>query len=895
MSNNIRVLCRFRPQNRIEREHNAHEVVTITGGTHIKIACAEGGDKNFNFDSVYTPSVPQSAVFEDAALPTIHDLFKGYNGTIFVYGQTGSGKTHTMMGPDGGKDMDNPEMKGIVPRMINTIFDIVGDAPEELEFLVKVSYIEIYMEKIRDLLDSTKDNLRVREDKTHGVWIEGATETYVARPQEVLDVLHTGVSNRAVAFTKMNAESSRSHSVFILTVMQKNVKTGGSMNGKLYFVDLAGSEKVGKTGASGQTLEEAKTINKSLSALGNVINALTDGKSKHVPYRDSKLTRILQESLGGNSRTTLIINCSPSSYNEIETISTLRFGERAKSIKNRAKVNQERSAAELQAALDRSNEEIRQLKIYIAGLEEELYTLRGDTPTIVPSGRTLVKPASLLDGGGSSSNSSAGDVDTPARHGHLDQLNALTAQVGDLEAANLALVTEQDRLRDELAEKESALDDKVREYEELQARLAAVLHSEDELKKSKESLISRVAELMLNNEKMEYLLKEKQISIDTLQEENSSLTGSNAGLQTQVSELRASIKTVREEERARMKEHQTFKIAKDLEALAVSVTPPAAVRRGRSTSFTNGVATEEAEQAAAADTLRRRIEELEADNLQLQCRLATAVPALPGAVDGVDGESEATEGGAHSSGQDALIASLQTQLTSSSSRYETLRTETQRRFDEFEILKNSLIRDLQNRCEKVIDLQMLLDELREKYENLVGKSNNKELVHKNSFLEKNLELLRNTHNDFTQQIFNLRIENSIAKKKLENKDDRITQLEGQLGGAEERLKSHSDEIRRLQEENAELKRQQQEAAAASSLRHSPQFSRIARPIRGGTKQETAEASTEAKPRGGFWSLLSSSPSAASSSSPVKKAARGTPLNPPSLGRTSSTTRVSQRD
>ena len=159
--------------------------------------------------------------------------------------------------------------------------------------------------------------------------------------------MRRGGQARAVAATNMNQESSRSHSIFVVTITQKNLESGSAKSGQLFLVDLAGSEKVGKTGASGQTLEEAKKINKSLSALGMVINALTDGKSTHIPYRDSKLTRILQESLGGNSRTTLIINCSPSSYNDAETVSTLRFGVRAKSIKNKAKVNAELSPAEM--------------------------------------------------------------------------------------------------------------------------------------------------------------------------------------------------------------------------------------------------------------------------------------------------------------------------------------------------------------------------------------------------------------------------------------------------------------------------------------------------------------------------------------------------------------------
>lgn len=192
----------------------------------------------------------------------------------------------------------------------------------------------------------------------------------------------------------MNAESSRSHSIFVINISQRNTESGTQKHGYLYLVDLAGSEKIGKTGASGQTLEEAKKINKSLSALGMVINALTDGKvgslhfldrselivegnqSTHIPYRDSKLTRILQESLGGNSRTTLIINCSPCGYNEQETLSTLRFGMRAKSIKNKARVNAELSPAELKALLKKAQRDNGNYAAYVALLEAEIKTWR---------------------------------------------------------------------------------------------------------------------------------------------------------------------------------------------------------------------------------------------------------------------------------------------------------------------------------------------------------------------------------------------------------------------------------------------------------------------------------------------------------------------------------------
>ena len=217
-------------------------------------------------------------------------------------------------------------MQGVIPRMVRTVFNRIETASETIEFSVKVSMVEIYMEKIRDLIDPKKDYLRIHEEKGKGVYMQGVEEVYISSETEVYDLMKLGNSNRSIASTNMNAESSRSHSLFILTVTQNNTADLSCKVGRLYLVDLAGSEKISKTGAEGQTLEEAKMINKSLTTLGKVITALTDKKAKHIPYRESKLTRILSESLGGNSKTCLIITCSPHTDNEQETLSTLRFG-----------------------------------------------------------------------------------------------------------------------------------------------------------------------------------------------------------------------------------------------------------------------------------------------------------------------------------------------------------------------------------------------------------------------------------------------------------------------------------------------------------------------------------------------------------------------------------------
>ena len=251
-------------------------------------------DKNpshsFTFDRVFGQNCTQQEIFEEVAIPSVDGVLNGYNGTIFAYGQTGSGKSFTM---EGGSLYDQ-ESKGLIPRMFEYLFKKIQTSDPAIEFSIKCSYMEIYMEKIMDLLDAKKTNLQVKDDKTRGIYVADATEVYVSCPEEMYQVMRSGQMNRSVAATRMNAVSSRSHSIFLVTVLQKNTETDTSKLGKLYCCDLAGSEKIGKTEATGQTLEEAKMINKSLSALGNVINALTEAKkSGFVPYRDSKLTRIL--------------------------------------------------------------------------------------------------------------------------------------------------------------------------------------------------------------------------------------------------------------------------------------------------------------------------------------------------------------------------------------------------------------------------------------------------------------------------------------------------------------------------------------------------------------------------------------------------------------------------
>lgn len=238
---------------------------------------------------------------------------------------------------------DVPELRGILPNAFEHVFAHINSSGNGTQYLVRASYLEIYNEEVRDLLVQTNGKLDLKENPDTGVYVKDLSTFIVKDVSEIEKLMAIGNKNRVVGATLMNAESSRSHSLFTVTVEMSEPSENGEhiRVGKLNLVDLAGSERQSKTGATGDRLKEAAKINLSLTALGNVISALVDGKSSHVPYRDSKLTRLLQDSLGGNSKTMMIATFSPASFNYEETLSTLRYASRTKQIKNKPKVNED--------------------------------------------------------------------------------------------------------------------------------------------------------------------------------------------------------------------------------------------------------------------------------------------------------------------------------------------------------------------------------------------------------------------------------------------------------------------------------------------------------------------------------------------------------------------------
>ncbi|XP_040026267.1 kinesin heavy chain isoform X1 [Gasterosteus aculeatus] len=529
----VRVMCRFRPLNESEINRGDKYIPKFKEDDTVVIT-----SKPYVFDRVLPPNTSQEQVYDQCAKQIVKDVLGGYNGTIFAYGQTSSGKTHTMEGK-----LHDHQLMGIIPRIAHDIFDHIYSMDENLEFHIKVSYFEIYLDKIRDLLDVSKTNLAVHEDKNRVPYVKGCTERFVSSPEEVMDVIDEGKNNRHVAVTNMNEHSSRSHSIFLITIKQENMETEKKLSGKLYLVDLAGSEKVSKTGAEGAVLDEAKNINKSLSALGNVISALAEGTKSHVPYRDSKMTRILQDSLGGNCRTTIIICCSPSVYNEAETKSTLMFGQRAKTIKNTVSVNLELTAEEWKKKYEKQKEKNKSLKGIIQRLEAELNRWRNgedvpeeeqlsskDQKSVEACDNTPVIDNLLPPDGGVSVFGDEGGK-------YEEDISNLYKQLDDKDDEINQQSQLAEKLKEQMMDQEELLASTRRDYEKIQEELCRLQAENEMAKEEVKEVLQALEELAVNYDQKSQEVVERDGSNLQLIEELHQKTALLAAVQRELSQL----------------------------------------------------------------------------------------------------------------------------------------------------------------------------------------------------------------------------------------------------------------------------------------------------------------------------------------------------------------------
>ncbi|CAH8358439.1 unnamed protein product [Eruca vesicaria subsp. sativa] len=373
MDHNVQILIRVRPLNSMEKSINGYSRCLKQESSQC-VAWTGQPETRFLFDHVACETIDQETLFRVAGLPMVENCLSGYNSCIFAYGQTGSGKTYTMLGEVGDLEVKPSPNRGMMPRIFEFLFARIqaeeeSRRDERLKYNCKCSFLEIYNEQITDLLEPSSTNLQLREDIKSGVYVENLTEFEVESVQDILGLITQGSLNRKVGATNMNRESSRSHSVFTCVIESRWEKdsTTNMRFARLNLVDLAGSERQKTSGAEGDRLKEAANINKSLSTLGHVIMVLVDvanGKPRHIPYRDSRLTFLLQDSLGGNSKTMIIANASPSVSCAAETLNTLKFAQRAKLIQNNAVVNED------------ANGDVLELRRQIRLLKEELSLLK---------------------------------------------------------------------------------------------------------------------------------------------------------------------------------------------------------------------------------------------------------------------------------------------------------------------------------------------------------------------------------------------------------------------------------------------------------------------------------------------------------------------------------------
>lgn len=802
----VRVYVRVRPTNKREIEAGGHTCVKFDD-TLIDVQGDEGSAK-FSFDQIFGDKSTQEEVYTITAGPLIEEILTGYNGTIFAYGQTGTGKTHTMEG-----DLESEEMKGIIPRTVEDLFDGVSEADENIEFTFKVSYVEIYLERIRDLLDENrvKINLTVREDKVKGVYIADVTEEYVTSVEELLDIMHFGAGNRATAATGMNEGSSRSHSVFTIVVGQRDMTTNATKSGKLVLVDLAGSEMVKKTNASGQQLEEAKTINKSLSALGQVINALTDNKQSHIPYRDSKLTRVLQDSLGGNSKTVLIVAVSPSSFNANETIATLRFGNRAKSIENKVKINQTRSVEELEALLMRAEKAIDAQTAHIITLSTQLQALQaapkpktevlepGDKKAVLKEGEVVVTQKKL-------------NQEAAALMRLEEQLNQVNQELDEERQESQRKETELKGLEALLKEKERLIGDAAAMLSDVQRSNESLKERFEVVQKEKLSAMGELESLKATNEselsKLKYDMMELEVTVTRLNSENYKLQEeiSQMSGDEPIHQAPAPVATEKiADSMQKMNVDSPSNAEQNNEDITSTVKRVQNARKSfhqgnsgseRVDAVKQGESDNELKQLTTAE--RKELMEMYSSQFAAACmeyKLDEQISAdLFSIMDNYGAE------------QEKVFMALDEKILST-------QKSSAKRIRDLEDQRHRLEKDLKNKIENMIQLQMQFDNLGKTDASKVGDALAEKQAASHKSLQQRLEQLVAVHRQLLRKFASLELESVELKRKTQLRDERIRQLEGSsrslIGNIRAQAERHVAELGTLREQIQTLKAEQE--------------------------------------------------------------------------------------
>ncbi|KAG9397062.1 Kinesin motor domain [Carpediemonas membranifera] len=537
----VHVTIRCRPPNSTELAKSDYSnVVEIQSEQHVAVEKSLGETKKYNFDHVLGPDTTQQKVFEACGMEVVDSCLNGYNGTIMAYGQTGTGKTFTLSN-------HTPGQEGVISRAMVRLFETADRDPDH-DYEITVSYIQIYREMVQDLLDTTKDNLAIRENN-NGMYLDGVTKRRVTHVDEVIGVITEGNTNRVVANTKMNAESSRSHAVLFTYIdrvdkMDERVYTENKntkrtkLSGKLVLLDLAGSERMKRTKAVGVQAQEGRAINLSLTALGNVIHALSDPKIKHIPYRDSKLTRLLADSLGGDAKTSLLVAVGPDSESSQETCNSLNFAQRAMKVQQMVKQHVEQDyralAAKLQAELDAMADVRLQLE---TKLEEANREKAGLAARVTELEKSAVEPQQLEVPGETTTVEVVKEVADPAQQARIDEL------IDDLE-------TTQDELDDALND----LVDARRRVDELQAEVDAAAGFKEQLEEVEADAAERVGQV---NEE----LFEMQKELDEALEERDTAESELENLKDELEDVKADLVEAEE----RVEELEEAEIEKDSE------------------------------------------------------------------------------------------------------------------------------------------------------------------------------------------------------------------------------------------------------------------------------------------------------------------------------------------